>query len=59
MFPVKKLPKSESYETVDKVRADRNAVKGFKSMLKRAEEGKILMDESFITELKMKIKELE
>jgi len=59
MYPVKKSRVSVSYAISQPKKENRNAVEGFKETLKRAEEGKILLDESFKELLKNKIKELE
>jgi len=59
MFPVKKVPRSVSYASENPARSNRIMVKQLKHTLKKAEEGIIVMSDSFKEELKNKIKELE
>jgi hypothetical protein len=59
MFPVKKVPKSVSYAVVDtnQAKIDRKMAGLYEDMLKRSAEGRIVLSESHIEELKQKIKD--
>jgi hypothetical protein len=59
MFPVKKVPRSVSYASDNTSRSNRIMLKQLKHTLKKAEEGRVVMSDSFKEELKIKIKELE
>ena len=59
MFPVKKVSRSFSYASDNTARSNRIMLKQLQHTLKKAEEGKVVMSDSFKEELKNKIKELE
>ena len=60
MYPVKKVAKSVSYagNPMDYPDAREKIAEGIENLLKRHEDGKIVLDESFVEELKQKIVEL-
>ena len=60
MYPVKKVAKSVSYagSPLDRKKTNIKVAYGFESMLNRHTEGKIVLSESFVEELKQKIVEL-
>ena len=56
MFPVKKVPRSVSYASDNTSRSNRIMLKQLKHTLKKAEEGRVVMSDSFKEELKKKLR---
>lgn len=60
MYPVKKVSKSVSYagNPMDYPKSREKIARGIENLLKRHADGKIVLDESFVEELKQKVIEL-
>lgn len=60
MYPVKKVAKHQSKagNPMDYPKSRENIAYGIESLIKRHADGKIVLDESFVEELKQKVVEL-